>query len=75
MNITHTANKTMEHPRLTFTPQPAMMAVNNAKPITFNCLLQASRLSHRAQIANTFNSLSVTSREFPPAIKIGIVAK
>jgi len=75
MNIMHTANKTTEHPRLTLTPQPAMMAVKSAKPITFNCLLQASHLSHRAQIANTFNSLSVASREFPPAIKIGIVAK
>ena len=74
MNTMHKANNTMEHPRLTFIPQVAMIAVNSAKPITFNCLLHASRLSHRAQIANTFNSLSVASREFPPVIKIGIVA-
>ncbi len=70
-----TANKTTEHPSETLTPQPAMMAVNNAKLITCICLLHASRLSQSAQIANTFNSRSVASLEFPPAIKTGIVAK
>lgn len=68
-----TANKTTEQPSETLTPQPAMMAVKIAKLITCICRLHASRRSQSMQRANTFNSLSVASPEFPPAIKIGIV--
>ena len=73
MNVMHTTNKATEHPRLILTLHEAMTAVKSANPKAFNCLLQASLLSHRAQIANTLNSLSVASREFPPAISMGML--
>ena len=52
----------------------AMMAVNNANPIMFIWLLEASLLSVKAQSAKTDNSRQEASWESPPEISIGIIS-
>ena len=51
-----TTNNAKAHPRDTFIAQVAITAVNNANPIVFSCLLEASLLSVKEQSAKTDNS-------------------
>ena len=52
----------------------AIIAQNNANPIMFICLLEASLLSVKAQSAKTDNSRREASWESPPETNIGIIS-